>query len=393
MSLSSQQSEIELGAAGDGLRRAQSSRAQSLPATGAPRLVAFYLPQFHPIPENDQWWGKGFTEWTNVTKARPMFRGHEQPHLPADLGFYDLRVPEGREKQADLARAYGIHGFCYYHYWFNGRRILQRPFDEVLQSGKPNLPFCLCWANENWTRAWDGHERDVLLEQRYSPQDDLEHIRWLVPAFMDRRYIRIDGKPLFIVYRASRLPDARATTDCWRAEAKVRGVGDLFLCRVESVREELADPRSLGFDAAVEFQPRWGDLGRHLHVGRLWNWSRRLRLTPGAFGNNYVFEYETCVNAALRQSPPAHPRIPCVCPSWDNSARRQEWAVILKNSRPDLYEKWLRHVIERSASSSPGNLIFINAWNEWAEGNHLEPCQRWQRAYLEATARALGTRH
>ncbi len=192
------------------------------------RLLAFYLPQFHPIPENDEWWGRGFTEWTNVTRARPLFPGHYQPQLPADLGFYDLRLPESRLAQAELARAHGIGAFCYYHYWFNGRRILQRPFDEMLSSGQPDFPFCLCWANENWTRAWDGMEREVLLGQRYSAEDDLDHIRWLCNAFADPRYLRINGRPLFLVYRIEDLPDPAATAERWRAEARALGIGELY---------------------------------------------------------------------------------------------------------------------------------------------------------------------
>ena len=181
-----------------------------------PRLIAFYLPQFHPIPENDLWWGKGFTEWTNVAKAKPVFRGHYQPQFPADLGFYDLRLPEVREAQADLAREHEIHGFCYYHYWFNGRRLLQRPFEEVLATGKPNFPFCLCWANENWTRVWDGRDRQVLLTQNYNDADDRAHLQALASAFADPRYLRVDNKPLFLVYRAHRLPEPKRTTDVWR---------------------------------------------------------------------------------------------------------------------------------------------------------------------------------
>ncbi len=229
------------------------------------RTLAFYLPQFHPIPENDAWWGQGFTEWTNVVKAQPQFRGHYQPHLPSDTGFYDLRLPEARQLQADLAQQYGLHGFCYYHYWFNGKRLLERPFQEVLTSGKPDFPFCLCWANEDWTRAWDGRSGEILLQQHYSEQDDREHIRTLAPAFRDPRYVRIENKPLFLVYRASRIPDPLASTTIWREEAHRLGLGELFLAKVESFSSEQSDPQALGFDAAVEFQPDWRLLGRSLH--------------------------------------------------------------------------------------------------------------------------------
>src|ERR1700682_5554230 len=182
------------------------------------KLISMYLPQFHPIPENDEWWGTGFTEWANVTKARPKYRKHYQPHLPSDLGFYDLRLSETREAQAELAKRYGIHGFCYYHYWFNGKRLLERPFTEVLASGNPDFPFCLCWANENWTRRWDGREQETLLRQRYSPEDDRAHIRALLPAFEDARYIRVEGKPFFVVYRTGHMPDPRRTAEIWREE-------------------------------------------------------------------------------------------------------------------------------------------------------------------------------
>src|SRR5215471_9126155 len=187
------------------------------------RLIAFYLPQFHPIPENDAWWGKGFTEWTNVARARPVFRGHYQPHMPADLGFYDLRLPEVRQAQADLAREYGIHGFCYYHYWFGGKRLLQYPFDRVLTSGKPDFPFCLCWANEPWTRAWDGREQDILQPQSYSEEDDRRHIVSLLPAVLDERAIRVEGKPLFLVYQARELPDPAQTVEVWQEVAREAG--------------------------------------------------------------------------------------------------------------------------------------------------------------------------
>lgn len=357
------------------------------------RLIAFYLPQFHPIPENDEWWGKGFTEWTNVTSAQPLFRGHYQPHLPADLGFYDLRLPEARQAQADLAREYGLHGFCYYHYWFDGKRLLNHPFDEVLASGQPDFPFCLCWANENWTRVWDGLDQHLLIEQKYSEEDDRRHIRWLIKAFRDKRYIRIEGKPVFLVYRASKLPNPLSTTSIWREEARRAGVGEIYLCRVESFPDEHQDPKQIGFDAAVEFQPDFTNLGSALYKGRFWRWARRLRLANGTFGDNYLFDYSSVVVRMLQKEAPPYKRFPCVTPSWDNSSRRKHNALIINGSTPALYEKWLSTVVEKFIPySSDENLIFINAWNEWGEGNHLEPCQKWGRAYLEATRKALVNR-
>ena len=185
-----------------------------------PRVIAFYLPQFHPTPENDTWWPRGFTEWRNVVRASPLFAGHQQPHVPSELGFYDLRVPEVRVLQAELARGYGIEGFCYYHYWFKGRRVLQRPFQEVLTSGEPDFPFCLAWANENWTRAWDAGPQEVLIEQTYDPEDDRRHIDYLIRAFKDPRYIRVDGRPLLLIYRVQGMPDPVRTFDLWRERAR-----------------------------------------------------------------------------------------------------------------------------------------------------------------------------
>ncbi len=218
------------------------------------RPIAFYLPQYHPIPENDLWWGNGFTEWTNVVKAKPFFNGHYQPHVPGELGYYDLRLPEVRQRQADLARENGIYGFCYYHYWFNGRRILERPFQEVFESGKPDFPFMLCWANENWTRVWDGDEKEILLKQEYDLEDDRRHIQSLIPYFKDPRYIRIQNKPVFAVYKSSLLPLPAKTIEIWREEAANAGL-DLYVCRVDSFGIEGAEYMKAGFDAAIEFQP------------------------------------------------------------------------------------------------------------------------------------------
>jgi glycosyl transferase family WbsX len=355
------------------------------------RAIAFYLPQFHPVPENDAWWGRGFTEWHNVRRGRPLFRGHFQPRLPGELGFYDLRNAETRQRQATLAVDHGISAFCYYHYWFQGRRLLERPFDEVLTSGTPDLPFCLCWANEKWTRAWDGTTGEVLVDQSYSEDDDRRHIRWLARAFDDDRYVRVDGRPLFLVYRARNMPDPLATTLTWRAEARTLGLGELFLARVESFPEEHDDPRSIGFDAAVEFQPDGANLPRALRRGEWWERARRLGLGSRAYGANTVFEYADLVEAALAKAIPPYPRFPCATPSWDNSPRRRTGgAWIFRGSTPELYARWLREIVRRAPRAEGDDaLVFVNAWNEWAEGNHLEPSARWGRAYLEATRRAL----
>jgi lipopolysaccharide biosynthesis protein len=354
------------------------------------RAIAFYLPQYHPVPENDEWWGKGFTEWRNVTRALPQFPGHYQPHLPADLGFYDLRLPEARQAQADLARSYGIHGFCYYHYWFNGRRILERPFNEVLNSGNPDFPFCLCWANENWTKRWDGLDQEILLEQVYSEDDDRLHMQWLAQAFQDPRYIRVDGKPLFLVYRAAKMSNPLNTAKTWREEAKKLGIGDIFLCRVESFPDEHDDPSLIGFDACVEFQPDWTQLGAKLQSSKPWRLARKLHLAESAYATHNIYDYAEMVEQMLAKPKPTYKRFPCVTPSWDNTARRKSGATILRDATPEVYEYWLSQVVQDiCAHPSNDKLLFINAWNEWAEGNHLEPCQKWGHAYLEATQRVL----
>ena len=352
------------------------------------RAIAFYLPQYHPIPENDEWWGKGFTEWTNVTKAKPVFPGHYQPHLPADHGFYDLRLPEVREQQAVLAKEYGIHGFCYYHYWFNGRRILERPFNEVLASEKPYFPFCLCWANENWTRTWDGGDKQILLTQKYSHEDDLRHIQSLIPTFKDDRYIRVEGKPLFLVYRTELLPNSAKTAEIWREEALKQGIGDIYLARVEGFNSHIK-PQDIGFDAAVEFAPDRSNTGPALFNSPLFGHLQKRGLFPKGIAENHIYDYDTIASTMLRKPEPDYVRFPCVTPSWDNSARRQNKAMIIINSTPDKYEEWLAELIKKTHKKTKPPLVFINAWNEWAEGNHLEPDQKWSHAYLKATLNAI----
>ncbi len=344
------------------------------PGSRMPRALAFYLPQFHPIPENDEWWGPGFTEWNNVTRARPFFPGHYQPHVPGELGYYDLRVPEIREAQAALAAAYGVSGFVYYHYWFHGRRLLERPFDEVLASGSPDFPFALCWANEEWSRNWDGTGQ-LLIPQEFSDEDDLAHIRWLATAFADDRYITIDGRPLMLIYRPKLLPNAKRTAEIWRTEAQRLGFPDLYLCWVESWGPPRGGPEAFGLDAAVGFMPLARDRVYTPHEG-----------TRG----HRILDYKSAYETSLKRAAPRWKRFPSVMVGWDNSARRPQGATIFTGSTPEAYETWLRLAADSvSDVRDEENYLFIVAWNEWAEGNHLEPDQRYGRAYLEATRAVL----
>ncbi len=358
---------------------------------GPTRLIAFYLPQYHPIPQNDEWWGKGFTEWTNVAQGRPRFPGHYQPRIPADLGFYDLRLPDTRELQAQLAQQYGVYGFCYYHYWFNGKRLLERPFNEVLASGKPDFPFCLCWANENWTRAWDGGERNILMHQHYTRDDDIAHIRSLLPALGDKRYIRIAGKPLLLIYRTEIMPEPARTAEIWREETRKAGLGELYLAHVESFTSA-TDPRSIGFDAAVEFAPDWRKMGQH-KFGGIWSRSAvKLGLADQWCLENTVTDYDALVERMLAKHTPEFQRIRCVTPGFDNSCRRSRSAAVFTGSTPEKYGAWLKTTITRSrkaAATAGDDIVFINAWNEWGEGNYLEPDLKWGHGYLEATKAAL----
>ncbi len=340
----------------------------------APRVIAFYLPQFHPVPENDAWWGRGFTEWTNVTKARPNFAGHWQPHLPSELGFYDLRVPEVREEQAELARAHGIHGFCYYWYWFNGKRLLHRPLDEVLASGQPDFPFCVCWANENWTRRWDGKDQDILAAQHYSLEDSAALADALVPLFRDPRYIRVDGRPLFLVYRIDLIPDVGDHVGVWRERFRRAGDPDPYLAAVQNA--QVRDPTSHGFDAAVEFPPV--DCAAE-------NLRRIVPLENTSF-SGLIFRYASVVADYLRRDWAPFRQFRGVTPMWDNTARRQNDGGIVTGSSPELFGFWLERVLRQTRLRHRGDerLVFVNAWNEWAEGNHLEPDLRYGRQYLVA---------
>lgn len=365
------------------------------------RPIAIHLPQYHPFKENNEWWGEGFTEWNNVVKGTPRFKGHYQPHLPADLGFYDLRLPEVREMQANMAREYGIYGFCYYHYWFNGKLLMERPLNEILESGKPDFPFCMCWANENWSRRWDGGDQHILIAQNYSEQDDIEHIHYLLPIFNDERYIKVDGKPLFVIYKPDEFPNIQRTIQIWREEARKEGI-DLYLCAFERVIGMTAEEEcAVGFDAAIEFQPLskarrayTSIYGRRTILERVKDKLHKIYCQilnkERIRKKDSIVDYEKFINVDLEQTHICK-CYPGVSPSWDNSSRRTKiWATIFKGSTPELFYKWSSKKIEQfTPFSDEENFLFINAWNEWAEGNHLEPDQKWGKQYLEALKRAL----
>lgn len=341
-----------------------------------PKILAWYLPQFHPVPENDEWWGKGFTEWTNVTKARPLYEGHEQPKLPADLGFYDLRLPETRRRQAELAREHGIHGFVYHYYWFNGRKILEHPIETMLQSGEPDFPFCISWANENWTRRWDGQESEILLPQVHSLESDLEFLRDVMPLLKDPRYITCEGKPVLIIYRAELVQNMQETAAAWRDEAQRAGLPGLHICAVEWMA---SDPRPLGLDALVGFPP---------HNFAQFDCRKSVSGLSKAFTGR-IFDYAKGVKRAIEPSERPYTYYRGVMPAWDNTARRKANATIYHGASPAIFEYWLWSVAKEASekASSKDHFVFVNAWNEWAEGACLEPDQRHGLEWLEATRR------
>lgn len=344
-------------------------------------IIAFYLPQFHPVPENDEWWGKGFTEWRNVARALPNFKGHYQPHIPADLGFYDLRVPQIREDQAELALNYGIDAFCYYYYWFDGKKILDTPLNEMLKSGKLDFPFCLCWCNEKWTRRWDGMEGVVLIESKYPPGSMQKLIKELFPVFDDSRYLHINDRPFILILRLDLLPDPKEITDIWRQEAKDAGLGELYIAAIRNFLTE--DPKAYGLDAMIQFSPNW----RKLHsFSKIDNFE-----ITNPYFNGGLIDYLHVAKIDLEEMKSRnYPLFPMATTSWDNTPRMQDQPSIIHNSSPEWYGMTLQLMLNGLENHfKPGErIVFINAWNEWAEGAHLEPDLKYGHAFLKATLKA-----
>jgi len=344
------------------------------PAAKPARLICFYLPQFHPIPENDAWWVKGFTEWTNVRRARPQLARHYQPHVPGELGYYDLRDTTVQRRQIELAKLYGIEGFCFYFYWFAGNRLLETPVRNYLSDPSLDLPFCLCWANENWSRRWDGRDHDVLIAQNHSPEDDLAFIKHVAQYMCDPRYIRVDGKPLLLVYRPNLLPEPRATSARWREWCRENGLGEIHLAYTQSFESD--DPEDYGFDAAIEFPPNNSSLP---------SLTEHYRTNADFLGR--IYDWPTLVEHSVSCPPKPYTLYRGLCPSWDNTARRGVSGTIWVNSTPAQFTRWATSAIRETKKrfdKPDQRLVFVNAWNEWAEGTHLEPDQRYGYAWLES---------
>jgi len=348
------------------------------------RIIAFYLPQFHPIPENDEWWEKGFTEWTNVVKARPLFKGHYQPRIPADLGYYDLRISEVREAQARLAKDHDIEGFCYWHYWFgNGKRLLERPFNEVLKSGKPEFPFCLGWANETWQGFNFGERgRNILIEQKYPGDEDIiAHFHEVLPALLDNRYIKVDGKPLFYIYKPSQLLNPARFIEIWQNLAIKNGLNELFFVCQTLDLNLINQYYDYGFNAVNTNRFAYLFANRGI-------WSkikRRIFFQPN------IFLYKDIIKTFGGKEDANESIFPTVIPNWDHTPRSGKKGSIFHKSTPELFKKHLEDTLETIKHKNPEyKIIFLKSWNEWAEGNYMEPDLRYGRKYLEAIKDVVG---
>ena len=353
------------------------------------RVIAFYLPQFHPIPENDLWWGKGFTEWTNVAKAKPLFEGHEQPHVPADLGFYDLRLSETRVEQAEMAAKFGVEGFCYWHYWFEGRRMLERPFNEVLASGQPDFPFCLGWANHSWSGIWKDEPHRLLIDQTYPGlADDRAHFEYLLKAFKDHRYITLDGKPILVIFKPTDIPDAKRRFDFWRELALEAGLKGLHIVGINML--DFSNAAELGLDAVTMSTLAVTNTSNAVvnEASRVvWGIRRKLSL-----GGPRVVEYREAIKHLVPDLNQLDcEAYPCVFPNWDNTPRKGRKGLVLANSTPQLFESHMRDAVRAVADRDDEHkIVFLKSWNEWAEGNYLEPDTKWGSQYLQALKRVVG---
>ena len=341
------------------------------------RIIAFYLPQFHSIPENDEWWGKGFTEWTNVGKAKPLFKGHYQPRVPADLGYYDLRIPEVRAAQAKLAKDHGIEGFCYWHYWFgNGKQLLEKPFNEVLKTNEPHFPFCLAWANETWQGfAFGAKGPNILIEQKYpGKQDIIDHFYKVLPAFIDKRYIKVDNKPLFYIYKPDQLPNAKEFMEIWQNLAVKNGIGELFFVGQLTDFTKLSHYFDYGFNAVNS--NRFFSLSPDKRI--LTRFKRKFLSYP------ILFQYKDVIRQLTGKEDAIEAVFPSIMPDWDHTPRTGRTGSLFYHSTPALFKKHIEHTVNLiSHKKDEYRIIFLKSWNEWAEGNYVEPDLKYGRKYVE----------
>jgi hypothetical protein len=353
------------------------------------RIIATYLPQFHPIPENDLWWGKGFTEWTNVGNAKPLFRGHYQPRVPADLGYYDLRLPEVREEQAEMAREYGIEAFCYWHYWFgNGKRLLERPFSEVLASGKPDFPFCLGWANHSWEDKQfnkDGTSKLLIRQEYPGKEDHILHFKTVLPAFIDKRYVRVDDKPLFLIHDPQGMPDLNDFIRNWRQLARENGLKDIhFIANTHSI-EEIDELMSKGFDAVNVnrlFHPIRQEFSVSVRI-----YSKIMRIV---FKRGRLLDYKILSKYFHGKEDSFNHVYPSIYPNWDHSPRSGRKGHIYINSTPRAFKNHVKNALQTvNHKPEQHQIVFLKSWNEWAEGNYIEPDLKFGRGYLEALKEAI----
>lgn len=359
-----------------------------------PFIIAYYLPQYHPIPENDEWWGKGFTEWTNVAKAKPLFKGHYQPKIPADLGFYDLRVPEVREQQAELAREAGVDGFCYWHYWFgNGKELLERPFKEVVESGKPDFPFCLGWANEDWqAKIWNvdrtTNTRKTLIKQTYPNHDDyILHFNRYKKAFNDPRYIRINGKPVFLIYKPLQFTEIKYFLQQWNNLVFQENIAQEFhFIGVVDDEQDIETIKKMGFSSAtlnVNNRMSQPYLKKPFFIQLILNSVRkrfhRPLIIPYSQSIKFLWNEEKDVDDFF---------IPTILPNWDHSPRSRENALILNNSNPILFKKHCMQIL-KGIKKKTNKIVFLKSWNEWGEGNYLEPDLKFGTQYIKALKESI----
>jgi hypothetical protein len=355
------------------------------------KTVAIYLPQFHPVPENDEWWGPGFTEWTNVKKSKPLYKGHNQPKIPhSSVGYYDLGEPDVMVKQAALAKEHGIYGFAFYHYWFNGKRLLDLPMDNLLKNNKPDFPFCLFWANETWSRRWLGEEKEILIKQTYSEEDDNNHIDWLIKVFSDKRYIKVGNKPVFIIYRPLDFPDIRKTLSVFTEKCLYSGLEKPYFIASNSHAGDI-DLTKYGFENILNFEPQLGVLPGFMDDRKsLKKLISNIKL--GVFNSKLkLFDYSKAKELMLNRNF-LYSYLPCSFVAWDNTPRRGKNGIVLKNSDPAIFKKYFAKSVNaliKMNFKEEENFIFINAWNEWAEGNCLEPDIKYDFQYLEAVKEVI----